>query len=440
MKIVNMIIILITKIISFILRLCGKSAGTLPGRIALKLNKNIRDFIKLKGKLIVVTGTNGKTTTTNMIYEILRKSNKSVICNTGGNNIAWGITTLLLTNANISGELDYDYVVIETDEHFVPVIYQKQNLSIDSLIVLNLFADQLDRTGDTEYLISKLEKFISNSFSGNLILNGNDPNVVRLGLSNEKGKNHYYAVDKLENSFVDNQNVICPQCKKSLNYKFKHYSTVGEFSCKNCDFGKITYDVLVTKKEGNKFYISDKVYKSSNPSLYNVYNLCSIIALGKIYDLNNDILNNVFENYKSTSGRYQQFKIKGNNYILNLGKNPTGFNVILNNIKEDTDKKELLLILNDKVNDGCDVSWIWDIDFSNMDSFDRIICCGTRAYDMAIKIKCNGYDINKIIVEHDVKSGIEKLMDKSNKKYIISNYSPLPQALKILQGLERNDK
>ena len=440
MKMINMLTILMVKLISFILKLFGKSAGTLPGRIALKLNKNIRDFIKLDGKLIVVTGTNGKTTTTNMIYEILKKSNKRVICNTGGNNIAWGITTTLLFNCSITGKLKYDYVVIETDEHFVPIIYSKPNLKIDSLIVLNLFADQLDRTGAVELLISKLEKFIESSFDGNLILNGNDPNVVKLGLSNKNGKNYFYGVDKLKTSFNDNQSVICPCCKENLRYEFKHYSNVGKFSCGKCGFGKNIHNILINKKEGTEFSTGKEKYITNNPSLYNVYNLASIIMLEKIYNLDRKVLKDVFKNYKSTSGRYQAFKIKNNDYILNLGKNPIGFNVVLNNIKEDNSKKELLLILNDMVNDGRDVSWIWDIDFSDMNSFDRIICSGTRAYDIAITIKYNGYDRKKIIVEHDVKKAIYELLEKNNKKYIISNYSPLPKALQILQELEKGDK
>lgn len=440
MKIINMIIILIAKLISFILKLFGKKAGTLPGRIALKLNKNIRDFIKLKGKLIVVTGTNGKTTTTNMIYEILKKSNKSVICNNDGNNIGWGITTTLLTNCSIKGELNYDYVVIETDEHWLPIIYSKKNLSIDTLIVLNFFADQLDRTGKVETIIEKTEKFISNHFAGNLILNGNDPNVVRLGDSNKNGKNYFYGISKLDNAKNEhNKNVICPNCKSNLKYEYVHYSDIGKFSCVNCSYGKVKLNCEVTKINGNDFYVNKEKYVAANNALYNIYNLTSIVTLKDIYKLDKNVLNDVFENYKSNTGRFQKFKINGNDCILNLGKNPSGFNVVLNNIKKDSEKKELLLVLNDKINDGKDVSWIWDIDFSNMNSFDRIICCGIRAYDMAVAVKYKDYPVENIIVEHDIKNAVDKLFETTSKKYIISNYSPLPKTLEILKQYEEGD-
>ena len=175
-------------------------------------------------------------------------------------------------------------------------------------------------------------------------------------------------------------------------------------------------------------------------ALYNIYNLLSIVILKDIYNIDKNIVNDVFMNYASKDGRYQKFNINNNECILNLGKNPDGFNVILNNIKKDSASKDLLVVINDKINDGKDVSWIWGIDFSKMNSFSRIICSGTRAYDLAITIKCNNYDKNKIIVEHDIGKSIDKLLETDNKKYIISNYSPLTKTKERLEKLEKGDK
>lgn len=443
MKLVNCIIVIITKFIILILNILGKKAGTLPGRIALKLNKNIRDFIKFDGRLIVVTGTNGKTTTTNMIYEILKKSNKKVVCNIGGNNIGWGITTTLLKECNLNGKINADYMVLETDEHWVPVIYSKPNLKIDTLIVLNFFRDQLDRAGEIETIVLKLEKFLKN-YNRNLILNGNDPNVIRLGLLNSKAKSYYYGIDKLKTSYTEShdkmEGIICPKCKEPLNYEFYQYSHIGKFKCPKCEYGKVELAKEITKISGNNFYIGKEKYTTNNSSLYHIYNLLSIVVLESIYKLNKDVVNEVFQSYEAKNGRHQTFNIKNKECILNLGKNPTGFNVVLRSIKNDTTKKELLIVLNDKENDGKDVSWIWDIDFSNMKSFDRIICTGTRAYDMAITIKCNDYDKKKIVVEHDIAVAINKLLETDNKKYIISNYSPLIKTKELLEQLEKGDK
>ena len=441
MKIINSIIILITKAIIFILNILGKKAGTIPGRIALKLNKNIRDFIRTDAKIIVVTGTNGKTTTTNMICEILEKSNRKVVCNRGGNNIGWGITTTLIKNATITGKINADYLVLETDEHWVPVIYSKNNLKIDTLIVLNFFRDQLDRAGEIETLVLKLENFIKKN-NCKLILNGNDPNVIRLGLVNKE--NYYYGIDKLESSYKKSKDkmegIICPNCKKPLEYKYYQYSHIGSFKCSTCAFGKIKLDTKVTKIDNEKFYIKKDEYITNNRNLYNIYNLLSIITLSDIYDIDKNIVKDAFKNYEDKNGRHQKFLIKDRECILNLGKNPTGFNVVIRSIKNDKSNKDLLIILNDNVNDGRDVSWIWDIDFNNIDGFDRIICSGSRAYDMAITIKCNNYDPKKIIVEHDINKAINELLETNNRKYIISNYSPLIKTKEILEHLEKGDK
>ncbi len=440
MKFINMFIIIITKIIIFILNLLGKKAGTVPGRIAIKLNRNIRDYLRVTGKIIVVTGTNGKTTTTSMIAEILEKSNKKVIYNKGGNNIGWGITTTLLKNCTVTGKINCDYLVLETDEHWVPVIYSKKNMKIDTLIVLNFFRDQLDRAGEIETIVLKLEKFIKNN-NCNLILNGNDPNVVRLGLVNKNGKNYYYGIDKLSTSYLVShdkmEGIICPNCKIPLKYDYYQYSHIGHFKCEKCGYGNISLNTKVDKIDGDTFYIGKDKYVTNNENLYNIYNLLSIVTLSDIYNIDKNIVKDVFKTYEDKNGRHQTFNINGRKCILNLGKNPTGFNVVLKSIKYKNEEKELLIVLNDNVNDGHDVSWIWDIDFTDMDGFKRIICTGTRAYDMAITIKCSGYKKENIVVEHNKEKAIDILLKTNNKKYIISNYSPLISVKETLEKLEK---
>ena len=443
MTILNILIIIYTKFLIFILKLLGKKAGTYPGKMALKLNKNIRDFIKINGKIIVITGTNGKTTTTNMIASILEKENYKVISNKAGNNIGWGITSTLINNCSLTGNIKCDYLVLETDEHWVPVIYSKPNMKIDTLIVLNFFRDQLDRAGEIETLVLKLEKFLENN-KCKLILNGDDPNVVRLGHKNNKKDNYYYGMSKLKTSYEIShdkmEGIFCPNCKIELNYNYYQYSHIGSFECKKCGYGNNKFTTILTKIDGNKFSVNKEVYETNNPSLYNIYNLLSIITLGNIYKLNKKTINDVFKTFVVKNGRHQTFIINNNNCILNLGKNPTGFNVILRSIKHTKENKELLIVLNDLINDGKDVSWIWDIDFKDMNEFERIICTGSRAYDLAVAIKCFGYDQEKILVNDNIEKAVDLMMETHNKKYLISNYSPLIKTKEYLEKLEKDER
>ena len=434
----NNLILIFIKFIIYTMKLFGKKAGTLPGKLALKLNNNIYSYFKINGKIIVVTGTNGKTTTTNMIYQILKKDNKKVIANIGGNNIGWGIVSTLINNCNYKGVINCDYLVLETDEHWIPKIYKYDNLKIDTLIVLNFFRDQLDRAGELETLILKLDNFIKD-YPCNLILNGNDPNVLRLGINN-KGRNYYYGINKLKTSKEKSndkmEGIICPNCKIPLKYEYYQYAHIGKFECPKCDFGKIKYDVFANKIVDDKIYIND-MYIVNNPSLYNIYNILSIITLSKIYNIDTVIMKDIIKNYISTNGRGQKFIINNNSVILQLGKNPTGFNVVFKDDKDDKEKKELLIVINDKINDGFDISWIWDIDFTNIDSFKRIICSGSRASDLAIRIKCSNYDINNIVVINDEYKAINELINTNNTKYIISNYSSLTKIKEYLENIEK---
>ena len=162
--------------------------------------------------------------------------------------------------------------------------------------------------------------------------------------------------------------------------------------------------------------------------------------LAKIYKINKNNVKDIIKNYKSLNGRGQEFFINDNKVILQLGKNPTGFNVVFKSMKDDMENKDLLIIINDKINDGFDISWIWDIDFSNINSFNRIICSGSRANDLAIRIKCSGYNVSNIIVVKNEEEAINQLISTKNKKYIISNYSSLTRVKEYLDMKEKRDK
>ena len=309
------------KILIKFLNIIGKEAGTLPGRISLIICKNIRDYIKFEGKIIVITGTNGKTTTNNLFYEILKREGKKVICNISGNNIDRGITSLLLKNCDLLGRVNADYLLLETEECYIPLIYSAKNLQIDSLVILNLFDDQLDRFGEVDNVVKSLEKFIIN-YKGNLILNGDDPNVVKLGSKAKKAKIFYYGVEAINRSKREKrETVICPSCQNKLAYDFYFYSNIGRFNCSNCGFGNFDYYKKVDDITSNYFKIKNEKYYTTNSSVYYIYNLLSILILSEIYNVDKKNIDYIFKNKIFNNGRYQKFTINNRNVTLYLGKN-----------------------------------------------------------------------------------------------------------------------
>ena len=184
--------ILATKVSSSLLHLIGHG-GSMPGEIGLKFDQNILSKLKINGPVLLVTGTNGKTSTANMITDLLVDAGYDVISNRKGDNLKAGITTTLLTHSSLSGNVNANAIVLEVDElnirHILPY------LPVTGLVVTNFFRDQLDRAKEMEQLILSIEKVLPN-YTGELILNGNDPNVVRLSYKAPKAHATYFGMDK----------------------------------------------------------------------------------------------------------------------------------------------------------------------------------------------------------------------------------------------------
>lgn len=426
---INFITITITKIIIFILKICGKNGGNLPGQVAYKLNPKIFKYFKIKCPVIAVMGTNGKTMTNNCIRAILKQDGNNVISNLEGNNMETGILSLLIKHCSLSGKIKADYITLEVDESYVPVVFK--DLKLDTLVILNFFRDQLDRVGEVETLILKTNEFLK-TYSGNLILNADDPNVARLGRANAENKNiYYFSVDKYKfaTSYLKEagEGKFCPFCSTRLEYEYYQYAHIGKFKCPSCEYGenkiyKLIKDVDLKNKT---LTVDNNIYKIQFNSIYSIYNFAAAISAVSIYDIKTESIAKTLESFVLNNGRQEKIIVNGNETIINLAKNPTGANVSIRVLNEDEEKKELLFVLNDNLADGKDVSWIYDINFKNLNNVERIITSGTRAFDMAICIKTSGYCSEKIEAYLDLDKAVEALYKTNTKKYIISNYTAI---------------
>ena len=376
----NLFVILFAKVLNFfaniLCKILHKDNGNMLGKIVKKLSPDILKSIKIDCPVIAVTATNGKTTTNNAIRYMLEQNGKKVVSNREGNNMETGIITALIKNCTLTGKIKADFVTFEVDESYVPIVFKK--IPLNTLVVLNFFRDQLDRNGEVESLILKINEFLK-TYDGNLVLNNDDPNVARLGRANENNKNvYYFSVDKYkyatEEQSEAGEGKFCPFDKTRLEYEYYQYSHIGKFKCPKCGYGEENLYTKVEKVDldAKTFKEEDITYEFLANNIYTIYNYAAVISVAKLYDLD---AKEAIKTFKLDNGRAENVKINGCETIINLAKNPTGANVSLRTLNEDKEEKELLFVLNDNSADGHDVSWIWDINF-NVQNVTRIVIVG----------------------------------------------------------------
>ena len=425
----NFFIILAMKILNLILKICHKNGGNFLGKIAFDWNPEIFKYFKVKCPVIAVSATNGKTMTNNCIGYTLKTAGYKVVSNVEGNNMETGILSTILKNCTMTGKIKADYLVFEVDESYIPVVFK--DFRLDTLVILNFFRDQLDRNGEVESLILRINKFLK-TYNGNLVLNNDDPNVARLGQANPSNQNvYYFSVDKYQFATEEikeaGEGKFCPFCKTRLEYEYYQYSHVGKFKCPNCNFGDNEIYKLATNVDlkNRCFDIDGNTYKINGNSIYLIYNYTAVYSVCSLYNISNDVVKKSFSTFALNNGRLEEIKINGVPTIINLAKNPTGSNVSLRILNEDDSEKDLLFVLNDNIADGFDVSWIWDINFNNLNNVSRIVTSGTRAYDIAIRIKTSGFPVEKIEPYLNLEEAIKALYKTNIKKYVIANYTSL---------------
>lgn len=420
--------ILTTKSSASILQIFGRG-GSLPGQIGLKLDPNILKKLKFKGPVILVTGTNGKTSTANMVAELFEKAGKKVISNRKGDNLREGIVTTLLSHTNLNGVVDADVVVLEVDElnvrHILP------NLPVTCLVVNNFFRDQLDRAREMEQLIESIEQVLPN-YKQTLILNGNDPNVVRLALKAPKATVIYFGIARNKYSTIytneASEGKFCPKCGHRLEYAYYQYSHIGSFHCPSCHFRTPILNVELhdIDLENHTFYFYQEKFKDPYEGMYSMYNCAAIIAVAEVYRIDTPIIKAVFAHAPQPKGRNEKFEKDGKSIILNLIKNPTGANEVMKVIEHDQDPRSIVIVLNDKEQDGTDISWIYDTFFEKLmnQKTKRIVCAGTRGYDMALRLYYGGYK-GALDVKETIDEALKEALQDGEKVYVIATYTAL---------------
>ena len=411
-----------------------RNASTLPGRIALSVDSHVLDELgsrPSKGN-IVVCGTNGKTTTTNLLAHAVQDSGQRVACNWAGANMATGVTTALLPSTPV------EWGVFENDElstiHIVP------HVKPQTLLLLNLFRDQLDRCGEIDHVQDVIVQALSASPATTLLYDADDPLCAGIAVKIKKVGGKVLSFGIGEDLNLPQERVrggaFCQECGAPLTYTYHHYGQLGDFSCPSCGFGRGELDYAARNvRVGIDGVSFDVVTRDGScmgrihapwGGVYMVYNLLGafVAALGAGVDLGQ--FQKTVDAYDPKNGRLQRFSVKGRHVTLNLAKNPTGFNQNLGLLMSDPAPKAIYIVINDNANDGTDVSWLWDVDFERLgDLKDKVVYVGgLRANDMQVRLKYAGIDAQ---IAGDVAEFLSKTQELPGdwNAWALTNYSAL---------------
>lgn len=438
-KVKSILSIIASKIILFFSKHILNGGSTFPGTIALKFDKEILKIISKGYNVILVTGTNGKTTTTSMITNILRESNLKVITNSTGANLYNGIVACFISNYKFFRKTYLAYAVIEVDEANLKFV--TEHITPEIITITNLFRDQLDRYGEVYTTLNKILEGIQKVPLSKLVLNGDDSLFNRLSLQNNTVF-YGFNTDINETSTIDiNADAkFCKFCKAPYQYNFVTYNHLGDFYCPECGFkrSELKYHidkVLDLTPNYSNVVINDTNITISQSGIYNIYNGLCAYAISKEIGISNEAIINSLNKQDSSFGRQEQIMIDNKKVTIILVKNPAGYNQVIDTLCLNTENFSTLFILNDNYADGQDTSWIWDVDFERLNELpiEDIFISGTRMYDMAVRLQTSGLDSKKFILQNDYDNLTTNLKESaSNNIYILATYTAVINYRKYL--------
>ncbi len=441
----KLLAIWITKILIIIGKIAGKKGSSTPGAVALKICPDIIKRLSSQipsEHIVAVCGTNGKTTTNNLLYSMITSEGKKAVCNNVGANMIMGVATAFVDSANIFGKIKAEYAAIEIDEVSAQHVFKQ--LKPGYMIITNFFRDQLDRYGEIDITMNAVKKALDMHPDIQLVLNADDPLVAWFGKGH---KCHFYGVGEKvlgEECAEIKEGRFCKECGNELEYEYYHYSQLGKYRCSKCGFQRPRAEFEasdVRLEKGIEFTVNNTRISVNYRGYYNIYNILAAYGAAKLMGIKTDNINRVLGAYKPQIGRMESFYI-GKDVVFNLSKNPAGFNQAITTMLEDPRKKDMLFVLNDNAQDGRDISWIWDVDFERMKG--RMANCGSagiRHNDLMVRYKYGGFDVSSIKEFGSVEQGIrEMLKTDSPVLYVLVNYTALFSTQNILKRLEEEAK
>lgn len=419
-----------------------RSPGNLPGVLAMKAAPLVLcDLAKKVDTVVVVSGTNGKTTTTNLVADCLAKAGRPLHCNRDGNNLESGVVTALLVRPEMQhaqGCQEQPVACFECDELYTKYVLPR--VKPHFFMLLNLFRDQLDRVGEIDNVQQTIARALEATPDTVFLYNGDDPLCASIAdcIPNESMAFGIACDMKLDGDRISDSR-FCQKCGAALEYEYVHYGQLGAYRCPECGWRRpelsFAAEHVRMEEDGLVFDIDGHEVRTGQMGTYMIYNTLAAYAASKVSGLVEfDQFEQAVEAYRPTNGRLQTFTLGDRSVMTNLAKNPTGFNqnirIVLNE-----GGHVLALFVNDEEADGIDVSWFWDIDFERWSEIEglKAFVGGSRANDMQVRLKYAGIKADIVKNAADV---LERTEAGDGKVYIIANYTALPPLRRELEAMQ----
>ncbi len=409
-----------------------KRGSSLPGDVALKIDKKLLTKLQIPEIRIAVTGSSGKGSTSSIIAHIYRSMGYKVVHNASGANLTAGITTTLLENCTLSGKVKGDVFVFEMDERYAKFAFP--DVKPTHVVITNITRDQPPRQGHVDLVYNEIKKALPKG--SHLILNGDDPYLMKFNLENEY-ETTYYSLDKTNLSYTDrkfkNLNInYCPKCNAKLEYEYYHFENHGKFNCPKCDFTHPVSKYKITNIDYPNFEMTidnKHTLKLQYDLLYSVYNTMAAYTTACTLGLDESEVAKHISELNANTKMYNHYKYNDSDvYVLNnKNENSTTFNQSLLFTERFNGSKTVVIGWKEISRRYAfdDLSWLYDIDFEILNTPDvkNIICAGPNAYDIATRLILSGYPNEQIYIFNNLTEAKEAVdMNKTDYIFGILNF------------------
>ncbi len=425
---------------------------SLPGMIARRIDPNVLKSVvgASKAKKIVITGSNGKTTTARMTAAIADFSGQRVSHNRTGSNMLQGVTSVAVNFADMFGRLDSDVLLFEIDEGTIPLAVPE--IQPDVVLITNIFRDQLDRYGELYSVANALNQMLESlPETSTILLNGNDPQVASFGL-HAKAKRLFFGLETKEvGTPVPEQSadiIRCVICQEDLQYEVAYMSHLGIYRCPNCGYTLPKLDFAATSVQlaadgQGPSHVKLRTPQGEIeleipiPGLHNVYNAAAAIGATMSAGFSMEKAPAAIASIRPAFGRLEKIQAGDQTIYLAFVKNPTSFNLMLRLIAQHETEKHLMVVASNTIVDGEDFAWLWDVDIEGIASDVRdVVCSGSKAEELAMRLKYAEIPVDKISIVHEREAGLDAALKNAGPGgtiYIMASYTPTHELRRIMQ-------